>query len=131
MNAADVLSTMLFALDQGASPNEIMDENSPLMDEARRVLKPADPAEQAQPTPEPVAWRVNERVNREFVTGWNYVESEPPMQPYTVAIEPLYLHPSPAQTPLTDKQIMALWHDKRPAAIAFARAVLKAQKEKT
>ena len=46
MNAADVLAAMLFALEQGISPAELLDENSPLMDEARRVLKPVDPATQ-------------------------------------------------------------------------------------
>ena len=54
MNAADVLSTMLFALEQGISPAELLDENSPLMDEARRVLKPVDPATQTDA--QPVAW---------------------------------------------------------------------------
>jgi hypothetical protein len=45
MNAADVLSTILFARSQGAEPAMILDENSPLMDAAREVLKPGAPPE--------------------------------------------------------------------------------------
>lgn len=45
MNAADVLSTILFSLKEGADPAMILDENSPLMDAAREVLKPCAPPE--------------------------------------------------------------------------------------
>lgn len=47
MNAADVLSTILFALKEGADPAMILDENSPLMDAAREALKPKAPLDAA------------------------------------------------------------------------------------
>lgn len=43
MNAADVLTAIHFARDQGQEPSLILDENSPLMDAARDVLKPRAP----------------------------------------------------------------------------------------
>lgn len=43
MNAADVLTAILFARDKGEEPAMILSEDSPLMDAARDVLKPRAP----------------------------------------------------------------------------------------
>jgi hypothetical protein len=40
--------------------------------------------------PEPVAWRVKERINGEFDSDWNHISFEPPKTPRTIAIDPLY-----------------------------------------
>lgn len=43
MNAADVLTAILYARDKGEDPAMILSEDSPLMDAAREVLKPRAP----------------------------------------------------------------------------------------
>lgn len=43
LNAADVLTAILFARDNGDDPAMILSEDSPLMDAARDALKPRNP----------------------------------------------------------------------------------------
>ena len=89
------------------------------------------PKHSSEPVDEPVAWA--DKITFESAMRSGHGCDVWPVGKSLLGREllPLYLRPAPAQTPLTDEQIMALWHDGRPAAIAFARAVLKAQKEKT
>jgi hypothetical protein len=122
MNAADVLSTMIFALEQGISPAELLDENSPLMDEARRVLKPVDPATQTDA--QPVGF-----VLSQFVIDW--YSGTPP----AVGTK-LYTHPPAPHRTLTDEEIdnvsmVVEWGVFDVAGLRkFARAVLAAQETK-
>ena len=81
----------------------------------------------AKPAPDaqPVAWmwQHDETGRVGFVDQWQLDNGWEKNNPSCHITRPLFDHPAPAQTPLTDEQIMALWHDKRPAAIAFARAI--------
>ena len=130
MNAADVLSTMLFTLEQGMSPAELLDENSPLMDEARRVLKPVDPATQTDA--QPVAWLAayvnNVGLPDHYVTTHHElaVENDANRSP-----KPLFFNPpAPQRVPLTDEEIDAIEWDTYETMRAYARAVLAAAQEK-